>query len=55
MLRGFVAHNQFKLVIFTLSSCFRFFLALYRGLLIMLSLTNLLLNTCLCAVSLKSA
>ena len=54
-LRGLIAFTITELVIFTLSSCFRFLLALYRGLLIMLSLANLLLDTCLCTVSLESA
>ena len=43
-----------KLVVFTLSRCFRFLLTSYAGLLVMLSLTNLLLNASLCTVSLET-
>ena len=42
------------LVIFTLSCSLRLFLTLYAGLLIMLTLADLLLDTCLCAASLKT-
>lgn len=43
------------LFILSLASCLRLLLASYTGLLVMLSLANLLLNTSLRAVSLKSA
>lgn len=38
-----------------LSSCLRLLLTLYAWLLVMLSLTDFLLDTCLSAVSLESA
>ena len=44
-----------QLVEFTLSSRFGLFLPSYAGLLVMLSLTDFLLDTSLCTVSLKSA
>ena len=44
-----------SLVIFTFSCSFGFLLPLYAGFLVMLSLTNLLLNSSLCAVSFESA
>ena len=43
------------LVVLALSCCFRLLFTSYARLLIMLSFTNLLLNTCLCAVSFESA
>ena len=43
------------LIVFPFSCCFRFLLALYARLLVMLSLANLLLNAGLRAVSLESA
>ena len=42
------------LVIFALSCCFRLLLASYAWLLVVLSLTDLLLDTSLCATSLKT-
>ncbi len=43
------------LVILALSSSFRLLLTLYAGLLVMLTLTDLLLDTSLCAASLEAA
>lgn len=43
------------LVVFSFSSSFRFLLTLYAWLLVMLSLTNLLLDTSLRTVSLETA
>ena len=39
----------------SLTGCLRLLLTFYAGLLVMLSLTNLLLNACLRAVSLETA
>ena len=44
-----------QLIVLTLSGSFRLLLPLYAGLLVMLSLTNLLLDTILRTVSLESA
>ena len=44
-----------KLVIFTFSCSFRFFLTSYAWFLVMFSFTNLLLDTSFCAISLKSS
>ena len=43
------------LIIFAFSCCFGLLLASYAGLLVMLALTNLLLDPCLGAASLKAA
>ena len=42
-------------IIFALSCCFGFLLAAYRRLLVMLALSDLLLDSGLCTASLKSA
>ena len=43
-----------RLVIFTLPSCFRLFLASYTRFLVMLTLANLLLDSSLCTASFKT-
>ena len=47
--------EAFYLVVLTLSCCFRLLLASYARLLVMFSFTDLLLDSCLCAVPLESA
>ena len=51
----YMGSENSDLFVFSLTSSFRLLLASYAGLLVMLSLANLLLNAGLRAVSLKSA
>ena len=51
---GIAGEFHAQLIVFTLSRCFGLFLTSYAGLLVMLSLTNLLLNTSLRTVSLET-
>ena len=53
--QGIQGASPLNSIILALSCSFRLLLTLYAGLLVMLTLTDLLLDACLCAASLEAA